>query len=423
MPQVVRDGTRDAALTAPRAAASMGGRPAEDLLITGLGVVSCLGSTVDAYWDGLMAGESRPQSVSDPLARMANRLLYGIEGFDRRHPEPARAGDRAGRAVAFAVDAAADALHDAGIGAGHLAQGRGACVAVGTGMGHQELFEASRAPGATEPAGLSSFPFGVSSMVAARLGLCGPSLDVSSACSASGYAISLAASELRRGQVPLAVAGGADTYTRAGVGCFNRMGALDPLACRPFDAERAGTVFGEGAAIMVIEPASQAQLRGRTRSYATVEGSGWSCDAHHVTAPEPSADRIVAAMRGAISQANLRPEDIGCIVPHGTGTGLNDVVESRALHIVFGDRAGEVPVFSLKGMLGHTGGAAAAFSILTAALILDRGVIPPNASITTVDPRCALNLAGRPLTAPVSHVLVNAYAFGGSNISLVIGRP
>jgi 3-oxoacyl-[acyl-carrier-protein] synthase II len=395
----------------------------EDLLVTGLGVVSCLGSTVDAYWNGLLAGQSRPRPVADPLANMANRLLYGIERFDRRHPEPAGAGERAGRAVAFAVEAAADALLDAGIGAGHLARERGACVAVGTGMGHQDLFEASHAPGGAEPAGLSSFPFGVSSMVAARLGLPGPTMDVSSACSASGYAISLAASELRRGPVPLAVAGGADTYTRAGVGCFNRMGALDPVVCRPFDAERAGTVFGEGAAMMVIEPASHARRRGRTRSYARVEGSGWSCDAHHVTAPEPSADRIVAAMREALRQANLRPEDIGCIVPHGTGTGLNDVVESRALHLVFGDRAGEVPVFSLKGLLGHTGGAAAAFSVLTAALILDRGVVPPNANLTAVDPLCALNLARRPLAGPLSHVLVNAYAFGGSNLSMVVGRP
>lgn len=392
----------------------------ERVLVTGLGIVSCLGADVDTYWRSLLRGQSRPVEVPDPLANMDNRLLYHIERSD----EAAVAGSesRCGRASAFALAAAAAALQDAGIGAHLLARDPGVCVAIGTGMGDNDLFEDSHVPGAAEPDGLSSFPFRVSSVVASRFGLGGPSFDVSTACSASSYAVSLAAEAIQTGSVQVALAGGADSYTRAGVGCFNRMGALDPLVCRPFDAERAGTVFGEGAALMVLEAESHARSRGRTRRYAEVEGSGWSCDGHHPTAPEPSGERIVAAMRDAIDQACLRPDEIGCIVPHGTGTELNDVVESSALELVFGERARAIPVCSLKGMLGHTGGAAGAFSIATAALILERGLVPPNANLTTLDPRCALSLSGLPLSAEIAHVLVNAYAFGGNNISVVVGR-
>lgn len=392
----------------------------ERVLITGLGVVSCLGSDVDTYWDRLLCGQNRPVEVPDPLANMDNRLLYHIPRTDEaadRGPEGSL-----GRASTFAIGAAAAALHDAGIGADVLAGDPGVCVTIGTGMGDNDLFEAAHGPGATEPVWLSSFPFRVSSAVSSRLGLHGPSLEVSTACSASGYAISLATEAIESGSVQLALAGGADSYTRSGVGCFNRMGALDPLVCRPFDAERLGTVFGEGAALLVLEAESHARRRGRTRHYAVVEGSGWSCDAHHPTAPEPTGEQIVAAMRDAIDQAHLRPEDIGCIVPHGTGTELNDVVESSALELVFGDRAREIPLCSLKGMLGHTGGAAAAFSIFTAALILQRGDVPPNANVTRVDPRCELRLLDRPLSTEVDHVLVNAYAFGGNNISVVLGK-
>jgi len=390
----------------------------ERVLVTGLGVVSCLGTTVDSYWTGLMAGHSEPAPVSDPLANMDNRLLYGIT----RPPRPvAHAGSgRLGRTSTFALAAARVALADAALGGADLTD---AGICVGTGVGDVSLFEAVPA-GMPPPMGADAFPFKVSSVLAAELGSAGPVVSVSTACSASGYGVSLAADLIRDGEADVVVAGGADGYTRVGVACFNRMGALDPLRCRPFDADRRGTVFGEGGAFMVLESESHARRRGHTRAYATVEGAGWSCDAHHPTAPEGKGAQAIRAIRDALSEAGLGPDAVGCVVPHGTGTPLNDVVESAALGAVLGDRVGTVPVYSLKAMLGHTGGAAAAFALLTAALIIDRETVPPNAPLESPDPACALRLhTGEPLAGPVDHVLVNAYAFGGNNISVLLGRP
>jgi 3-oxoacyl-[acyl-carrier-protein] synthase II len=388
------------------------------VLVTGLGVVSCLGTTVDSYWSGLLAARSAPAPVPDPLAKMDNRLLYGVTGF--QPPRVRGTAGHPGRTSAFAVAAARAALHDAGLDAADLTD---AGVCVGTGVGDVSLFESVPA-GAARPAGADTFPFKVSSVLAAELGLAGPVASVSTACSASGYSVSMAADMIRSGEADVVVTGGADGYTRVGVACFNRMGALDPLRCRPFDAARRGTVFGEGAAIMVLESEAHARRRGRARAYATVEGAGWSCDAYHPTAPEGEAVQVVRAMKDAFDEAGIGPGDVGCVVPHGTGTPLNDAVESRALTAVLGGRPDPVAVYSLKALLGHTGGAAAGFALLTAALIIERGTVPPNAPLEEPDPECALPLhTGEPLALRVRHALVNAYAFGGNNISLVLGRP
>jgi 3-oxoacyl-(acyl-carrier-protein) synthase len=390
----------------------------ERVLITGLGVISCLGTTVDSYWAGLLNARSEPAPVPDPLATMDNKLLYGIDAFEA--PVPRAGTGRLGRTSQFALAGARAAIADAGLDHADLLD---AGVSVGTGVGDVSLFE--RAPaGEPAPEGTDAFPFKISSVLASELGVAGPVTSVSTACSASGYSVSLAADMIRDGEADVVVTGGADGYTRVGVACFNRMGALDPLRCRPFDADRRGTVFGEGAALMVLESESHARRRGLARAYAAVEGAGWSCDAHHPTAPDGAATQAVRAMRDALADAGLRPDEIDCVIPHGTGTPLNDVVESRALGVVLGAAAVTVPVYSLKALLGHTGGAAAAFALLTAALIIGRSTVPPNAPLTARDPECALSLGtGAPLTGPVRHALVNAYAFGGNNISVVLGRP
>jgi 3-oxoacyl-[acyl-carrier-protein] synthase II len=157
--------------------------------------------------------------------------------------------------------------------------------------------------------------------------------------------------------------------------------------------------------------------------YAEVKGSGWSCDAYHATAPEPSGASIIRALERALDEARAAPEEIDCVIPHGTGTALNDVVESRILAEVFEDRVGDLLVCAIKSMVGHGGGAAGAFSVLTAAMILDRGVVPPTANLRELDAECALRPhRGKAIEARVRNVLVNAYAFGGNNISLILGR-
>jgi len=385
------------------------------ILVTGIGVVSCVGVGAGAYWAGLHRARSTPLPVSDPCANMPNNLLYEI-----RDPVPAAARaatGRLGRSSCYALAAAREAVRDAGLdGAG------GAGISLGTGVGDESLFEEARTGGEV-PGGADRFRFKVSSVVAAELGLTGPNLSVSTACSASAYSVSLAARAIGDGEADVIVTGGADGYTRVGVACFNRIGGLDPVRCRPFDAERQGTLFGEGAALMVLESEAHARARGAPKCYATIEGSGWSCDGHHMTAPEPSGTQIVRAMRAALEEAEVRPEQVGCVVPHGTGTELNDAVESQALRQVFGPHAEDLAVYSLKAMLGHTGGAAGAFAVATAALMLSNGMAPPNVAVAALDPRCpfTLHTAG-PLPGSFGHALVNAYGFGGNNISVVLGQ-
>jgi 3-oxoacyl-[acyl-carrier-protein] synthase II len=390
----------------------------ERAVITGLGVISCVGLDIDSYWAGLMRAHHRPSDVPDPHANMSNRLLYQVTGFTDPDVDPATG--RLGRTSSFAVAAAWQAVRDAGLSQSDLVD---AGVSIGTGVGDTSLYEDVPGGGAF-PTGGDAYPFKVSSVLAGELGVSGPMTSVSTACSASAYSVSLAADMIRNGEADVVLTGGADGYTRVGVACFNRMGALDSDRCRPFDADRQGTVFGEGAALMVLESESHARRRGRTSWYATVEGAGWSCDGFHPTAPDSGGSQIVRAMRDALDEAGLRPSEVGCVVPHGTGTPLNDTVESKSLAAVFGPAVESLPIYSLKALLGHTGGAAGAFALLTAALILDRGMVPPNTAVDSLDPECTLRLhTDEPVPPTASHALVNAYAFGGNNTSVVIGRP
>jgi 3-oxoacyl-[acyl-carrier-protein] synthase II len=378
------------------------------VLVTGLGVVSCLGSTVDDYWAGLVGEWRGPVPVPDPHADFAVRHMYRVP----------HDGEGTSRAVRFAVDAAGQALRDAGLHTDPAARAD-LGLTIGTAAGAVDLAEDRRA-------GLdraSASPYPITTAVASRYGLYGPNLSISTACSASLHAIGLTLDAIRDGAMPAAVVGGAECYSRVALACFNRLGALDPVGCRPFDVARAGTVFGEGAAFLLLESEAHARTRRHNRAYAVVEGFGCGCDGYHPTAPEPSGDHIVHAIRAALGDAGVPPDAVDGIIPHGTGTVLNDLVEATALHRVFGPVTGSIAAFNLKAAIGHTGGAAGAFSCLTGALLLDRRLVPANRQPVTPDPACGLALhTGSALDTPLRHILINAYAFGGNNASLLLGR-
>ncbi|MEU7136592.1 beta-ketoacyl-[acyl-carrier-protein] synthase family protein [Streptomyces sp. NPDC046261] len=379
------------------------------VLITGAGAVSCLGAGVTAMWGALCAApDSLPVRADDPGARMPLPLI---------HRAPAEPGPD-GRTTRLALAATREAVADARLNSRQLAR---AHVVIGTGGGNADEWERP-----LDPARACTPPFTAAAAVSTAIGASGAATSVSNACAAGGFALGIAADMIRCGEADVVVAGGAEAYSRVALGCFNRMGAVDPYACRPFHRDRAGTVFGEGAAVLVLESAEHARARGAVRHYAALAGSGWSCDAHHLTAPDPQGAQIRRAMTDALLDAGAPASSVGCVVPHGTGTRLNDVVESRALDAVFGDGPDQPPLYSLKALIGHTAGAAGALGALAAALILDHRTVPPNPPLGAgQDPQCPVRLPqGDAAALTGRHVMVNAFAFGGNNVSLVLeGRP
>lgn len=386
-----------------------------EVLVTGLGVVSPLGCGAAVYWRGLLEDDSRP--IEHPDIRpehMRHRRVYVVRDWT---PEAALASPFGERPCQLALSAARLALEDARLGPADTDPGGGVCL--GSAAGSQG-FERERAGGPPVSA-LDTFGFDAAAAVGTRFGLHGPNLTVATACAAGVYSVGLAADLVRSGACEMMLAGGTEVVSRVTLACFNRLAAVDPEVCRSFDARRQGTVPGEGAAVLVLESRPHARARGAVRAYATVEGAGWSSDAFHATIPEPSGGQAAQAVRRALQDAQLDDSAIDCVLASGTGTRHNDAAESRALEAVFGTRLGQVWVTAVKPKLGHSGGAAGAFSCLTAALMLRHGCVPPVAHLRDVDPDCPLRLPREPARATLRHVLVIANAFGGTNIGLVMG--
>ncbi|MFG1796130.1 beta-ketoacyl synthase N-terminal-like domain-containing protein [Nocardia sp. NPDC049149] len=385
------------------------------VVVTGLGVISSLGSGQAAYWQGLLAGGAAPREVPLPHLNMRATRMYLTP--DAVVPaEPDRLGAvPLGRGPRMAVNAAREALADAGVTA---AQCRELPVVMAVEMGNADAHEVAR--GADGAGGIAWSPLSViAAAVGAAIGSRAGNLSVGNACAAGGYALTTALDMIRAGETERVLVGGGESFTRIGMAGFDRLGAADPVRCRPFDKQRAGTMFGDGAAMVVLESAESARRRGAA-AYAEFAGAAWSCDGHHLTAPDPDGRQTVRAMTDALTAAGRKADDIACVIPHGTGTPVNDVLESRALRRTFGANTDRLPLLSLKAMIGHTSAAAGIFGCLTAALILRHARVPANAPINQ-DPDCDVWL---PSTDPVplagDAVLINTYAFGGTNASFVL---
>ncbi|MCQ4080919.1 beta-ketoacyl-[acyl-carrier-protein] synthase family protein [Streptomyces sp. RB6PN25] len=388
------------------------------VLITGLGAVSPLGSGVARFWQGLLVGGARPVPLPDPRAHMRSPLMYLVPG-DAVPVAPAHHGHvPLGPGPRMAVAAAREAVADAALGPQFCSA---MPVVMGVEMGNAAMHEARRAAGTpADPDGPWNPLTVTASAAATAVRARGSNVSVGNACAASGYAVSVAADMIREGEAEIVLAGGAEGPTRVGLGVFNRLGAADPEACRPFDRHRKGTVFGDGSAMLVLESAEHADRRGAV-PYAELAGFAWSCDAHHLTAPEPSAVQAVRAIRDALTDAGTDADRIGGVIPHGTGTPLNDAVESYALREVFGERCDRLPLLNLKAMIGHTAGAAGAFGCLAAALLIRHRSMPASPALQDPDPECPVWIPqDHPVPLAPASVLVNAYAFGGTNVSLVV---
>lgn len=398
------------------------------VVITGIGVVSPVGNTLDKFWSALVEARSgiRPLSIV-PTERLSTRVAAQVSNFDPANYFEPKYVSLLDRFSQFAVHAAREAVRDAGLKISEALALETAAI-IGNAAGGQNSVDdsyfkfygqnSSRVHPLTIPRWMVN---AAGSHVSIDLGLKGAAWTVASACASGTHAIGQAFHLLRNGQVPLALAGGSEACLTVGtIKCWEALRVLSSDTCRPFSKTRSGMILGEGAAMLVLETRENA-LKRDARIYAELLGFGMTADAVDITAPD--ANGAVRAMNAALRDAKLNTDDIDYVNAHGTGTPLNDKSESEALHKTFGARIERLAVSSSKGVLGHSLGAAGALELAATALALYTQTIPPTANFEEFDPECALdcvpNVARK---APIRNAMSNSFAFGGLNAVLVLGR-
>ena len=406
------------------------------VVITGMGMISPLGLSVDETWQALLAGRSAVSPITDfSTEGFPTQMAAQVRGFDALDYLGQKDARRAGRFAQFAAAAASEAILQAKLDLEQEDRTR-VGLQIGNAIGGLPVIEdqtitlRERGPRRINPVFVPTVIVSAAPCLLAVLwGIKGPTHAPAAACATGIVAIGEAMRNLRWDDADVMLAGGTEsTITPLALAAFSRLGALstrndDPLhACRPFDVNRDGTVIGEGAAVMVLETAQHAQQRGAP-ILAELVGYGLTEDGFHMTAPEPNGEGAVRAMRLALKDAGLEPSAVDCIVAHGTGTPLNDAAETRAIHAVFGEHARRLLITSNKGAIGHSLGAAGAVSTVVGTQAILQGTVPPTVNLETPDPQCDLDyVPHRPRTAAIDTVLVNAIGFGGQNASLIVRR-
>ncbi len=396
------------------------------VVITGIGVVSPVGLTRDAFWRSLIAGECGIRAItSADFEQLRFKHAADVQGFVPEDHLAAKDISLMDRFAQFAVVAAREAMAQSGLKLtpAMLEDGAvvtGSCIGGRSAeeVGYRELYihNRNRVHPLTIPLGMANAG---ASHISMQLGIQGPSYTVSTACASSAHAIGQAFHMVRSGTAPVAIAGGSEAPLYFGnLKAWEAMRVISKDTCRPFSADRSGLVLGEGAAMLVLEPLETALARG-AKPIAEIVGFGMSSDACHIT--QPSAEGPARAMRLALRDAGLAPEQISYINAHGTATEVNDRIETAAIRLVFGAHAEKLAVSSTKSMHAHTLGAAGAIEAAASALTLANGILPPTANYTRADPACDLDfIPNAARTQQVEACLSNSFAFGGLNAVLAL---
>jgi 3-oxoacyl-[acyl-carrier-protein] synthase II len=415
--------------------------------ITGIGVVSPFGVGRDLFWDSVTRGVSATRSVTAfDASKLACRVTApvpedALEAAGAARTDPAEEASLNGRAdprryakvSRIAVLAAAEALRDAGLAPGDPDCG----VVVGSGAGGIDVAERQYGDyfaGAWHRVSPYAIPVSivgiVSSEISIALGLHGVSHVLSTGCTSSTDAIGYAAGLIRQGEAEVVITGGADACATPGMLLgFSRMRVVSTkfndrpeAASRPFDRDRDGFVLGEGAWLLTLELEERARARG-AKVYATVDGYGSTCDAYHRVQMDPDGTEIVRAMELAVTRSGHAKDSIGYVNFHGTSTSLNDAVEVRSVRRLFGAHAERVAGSSTKSMIGHPQGASGAAGVVTTALALSHGILPPTINLDHQDPECDLDvIPNTARRAAIGAALCNCLGFGSKNSALVLGR-
>ncbi|MGK2963490.1 MAG: beta-ketoacyl-ACP synthase II [Gemmatimonadaceae bacterium] len=407
------------------------------VVVTGMGAVTPVGNDVATMWRSLIDCKSGAAPITHfDASGFEVRFACEVKGFDVSLYMDRKEAKRSDQFTQYAVAAASQAMHDAGFGdrTGYDPDNTG--VIIGSGIGGLKIFEEqhdvyrSRGPTKISPFFIPMFISDIAAgIVSMQFNAKGPNYATVSACATSAHAIGDAFRTIQYGDADVMITGGSEaTVTPMAVGGFANMKALSErndspeTASRPFDATRDGFVMGEGGAVMILEELEHARKRG-ARIYSEIVGYGATGDAYHLTAPAPNGEGAQRAMKRALKDASLSPEDIQYINAHGTSTPANDVNETAAIKAVFGDHAYKLNVSSTKSATGHMLGAAGAVELVIGTLAINESLIPPTINYATPDPECDLDYTpNKPIERKVDVVISNSFGFGGHNTTLAIRR-
>jgi 3-oxoacyl-[acyl-carrier-protein] synthase II len=395
--------------------------------ITGIGLLSALGTDRESTWRALVNGECGIRDITlFDTTGFRGRRAAEIPDFGTRVAFTPWEARRLSRSDRVAVIAATEALDNAGLLESPIDRDR---VAVMLGSGTSDLLRneeylaevLDRGMRRARPSKIFNHFNNTSvDVMASRFGFGGARACMAAACSSSTIAIGHAADEIRFGRADAAVCGAADVLSRLTFSGFNALRLMDPEPCRPFDASRAGMNIGEAGAVLVLEEFDRARRRG-AHIYAELAGYGLTCEAYHPTSPEPDGNAVAATFNATLKAARIDPSDIEHVNAHGTGTIHNDRAEARGMRLVFGDRGSRIPINSVKSMIGHCLGAAGAVEAAIVALTIARRVIPPTINHRKTDPECAVDVvANSARDIPVRCAMSMSLAFGGNDAALVM---
>jgi nodulation protein E len=390
-----------------------------------MGAVSGAGIGADALWSAARDGQSAIGVIElERPGQNTIKIASQVKGFDPANYLEPGSILLCDRFTQFAIVAADEAAAQAKLSR-EQRLGERAAVIVGTGIGGFTSIDdmmfiynvtKARMQPMTIPRVMSN---AAPSHVSMRYGCTGPVFAVSSACSSSNQAIGIGASLVRSGAVDYAIVGGSEASIAASyIRAWELLRVLTPDFCRPFSAKRSGMTIGEGAGILILENAETAAARGAT-PLAEIAGYGTSSDARDLVRPDPAG--AAAAMRNAITDSGLSPDAIDYVNAHGTGTVINDAVETKALHTTFGSRLGKIPVSSTKPIHGHSIGASSALELIITINAIREGIAPPTINWLEADPKCDLDpVPNKARKLPIRSALSNSFAFGGINASILV---
>lgn len=406
------------------------------VVITGVGLVTPIGTGVEAFWNALVNGVSGVGPITHfDASEFATRIAAEVKDFDPERFMERKDAKRMDRFVQLSVVASLLALEDANLNIPDLDANR-IGVLIGSGIGgtgtweeqHKTLLE--RGPRRVSPFFVPMLISDMASgMVSILVGAKGPNLGIVTACATGTHAIGEAAAIVSRGDADVMIAGGSEAaITPMAVAGFCAARALSTRndeperASRPFDLNRDGFVMGEGAGTVIVESLEHALARG-ARIWGEVCGFGMSGDAYHITAPSPGGEGAARSMLAALHNANLKPEQVDYINAHGTSTEDNDKIETAAVKTVFGQNAYKVAISSTKSMTGHLLGAAGAVEAIACLCAIRDGIIPPTINYETPDPECDLDyVPNKARKQDVRIAMSNSFGFGGHNATLILSK-